>query len=185
MAQLLKQSTAFTFRAGQFLDSTDLSTPEVGLTINQADIQISKNGGAFAQTSASPTASHDVDGFYQCPLTATDTGTLGPLRVQITVSGARTVVEDFMVVPANVYDSLVGGSDTLQSDVTQINGQATPEGGYTPVQLMRLMASVLLGKSSGGGTGTEVYRDLSDTKDRVSATVSSEGNRTAVSRTAT
>lgn len=124
MARLLKQSTAFTFRIGPFLDSTDGVTAETALSIAQADIQISKNGGAFAQTSATPTTTHDADGWYQCPLTATDTGTLGPLTVQIVMSGALPVWEHFMVVPANVYDSLVGGSDTLQADVTQVSGSA-------------------------------------------------------------
>lgn len=124
MARLLKQSTAFTFRIGPFLDSTDGVTAETGLSIAQADIQISKNGGAFAQTSASPTTTHDADGWYQCPLTSTDTNTLGPLTVQIVMTGALPVWEHFMVVPANVYDSLVAGSDTLQADVTQISGSA-------------------------------------------------------------
>jgi hypothetical protein len=77
VAQFLKQSTAFTFRIGPFVDSTDGVTAETALSIAQADIQISKAGGAFAQTSASPTTTHDADGWYQCPLTTTDTGTLG------------------------------------------------------------------------------------------------------------
>lgn len=118
MARLLRQSTAFTFRIGPFLDSTDGVTAETSLTIAQADIQISKAGGAFAQTSASPTTTHDTDGWYQCPLTTTDTNTLGHLTVQITVAGALPVWEHFTVVPAMVYDSLVAGSDTLDVQVT-------------------------------------------------------------------
>lgn len=115
MARWLKQSTAFTFRIGPFVDSTDGVTAETALSIAQADIQISKNGGAFAQTSAaSPTTTHDADGWYQCPLTSTDTNTLGPLTVQIVMAGALPVWVDFMVVPANVYDSLVGGVEWLE-----------------------------------------------------------------------
>lgn len=120
--RFLKQSTAFTFRIGPFLDDTDGKTAETGLSIGQADIQISKAGGAFAQTSASPTTTHDADGWYQCPLTATDTGTLGALTVQVAMSGALPVWEHFMVLPANIYDSLVGGSDYLQVDAIQIEG---------------------------------------------------------------
>lgn len=120
--RLLKQSTAFTFRIGPFVDSTDGVTAETGLSIGQADIQISKNGGAFAQTSAAPTTSHDADGWYQCPLTTTDTGTLGPLTVQVAVAGALPVWEHFMVVPANIYDSFVGGTDFLEVDAQQWNG---------------------------------------------------------------
>lgn len=55
-------------------------------------------------------------------------------------------------------------------------------GSYTATQIMRLMASVLTGKSSGGGTTTIVFRDIDDTKDRIVATVDGDGNRTAVVR---
>lgn len=143
--RFLKQSTAFTFRIGPFVDATDGVTAETGLTIAQADIQISKAGGAFAQTSASPTTTHDADGWYQCPLTSTDTGTVGPLTVQIVVSGAAPVWEHFMVLPAVVYDSLVGGTDTLTVDVTQWSGTnvASPDtAGYPKVTI-----------KSGTGTG--------------------------------
>jgi hypothetical protein len=145
MARLLKQSTAFTFRIGPFVDAADGVTAETSLTIAQADIQISKNGGAFAQTSASPTTTHDADGWYQCPLTSTDTNTLGPLTVQIVMAGAAPVWEHFMVLPAVVYDSLVAGSDTLTVDVTQWTGTnvATPDtAGYPKVTI-----------KSGTGTG--------------------------------
>ena len=129
MARFLKQSTAFTFRAGPFLDATDGVTAETALTIAQADIQISKAGAAFAQTSAaSPTTTHDADGWYQCPLTTTDTGTVGALTVQIVMAGALPVWHDFMVLPANVYDSLMG-TDLLDVSVTQWLGTAvaTPD----------------------------------------------------------
>jgi hypothetical protein len=124
MARFLKQSTAFTFRIGPFVDSTDGVTAETALSIAQADIQISKAGGAFAQTSAaSPTTTHDADGWYQCPLTTTDTGTVGTLTVQIIIAGALPVWEHFMVLPANVYDSLMG-TDLLDVSVTQWLGTA-------------------------------------------------------------
>lgn len=117
MTRLLRQSTAKTHRMGPFLDDDDGVTPMTGLTIAQADIQISKDGGAFAQTSeASPTTTHDADGWYQIPLTANDTDTLGPLTVQLSVSGALPVWEHGVVVPANVYDALVAGTDSLNVD---------------------------------------------------------------------
>ena len=118
--KLLKQNTAFTFRIGPFMDSTTGNTVETELTIGQADIQISKAGGAFAQTSASPTTTHDTDGWYQCPLTTTDTDTVGNLTVQIAMTGALPVWEHFVVLPANVYDSLMG-TDYLKIEVVQVN----------------------------------------------------------------
>lgn len=54
------------------------------------------------------------------------------------------------------------------------------EPGFTAAELMRLMAAVLLGKSSGGGTNTRIFRDVNDSADRVTATVESDGDRSAV-----
>jgi len=54
------------------------------------------------------------------------------------------------------------------------------EGSYTLRQLLRLMAAVLAGKSSGGGTTTITFRNLEDDTNRVVATVDSSGNRTSV-----
>lgn len=103
MPRLLKQSTATTFRAGPFLDTNGAAV--ASLTIAQGDIQLSKAGAAFAQTSdAAPTTTYDADGYYQCPLTATDTDTLGDLKVQITMAGALPYWEDFIVVTAPVYN---------------------------------------------------------------------------------
>lgn len=54
------------------------------------------------------------------------------------------------------------------------------EGTVTLTESMRLQNAALLGKASGLGTTTAVYRDLADTKDRITATVDADGNRTAV-----
>src|SRR3990167_8274738 len=119
----LKQSTAVTVKMGPFLDSTDGNTQETALTISQADIRLSKNGGAYAQTNNVAGATHDAAGNYGVPLDTTDTNTLGTLRVAIHETGALAVWQGFMVVPANVWDSLFG-ADALQVDVAQWLGTA-------------------------------------------------------------
>ena len=124
MVRLLKQSTAKTLRFGPFVDSTDGNTEETGLTISQADIRLSKNGGAFAQTNDASGATHDEKGWYYLQLDATDTNTLGPLTVNIHESGALPVWADFLVVPGNIYDSLVSGSDYLDISLVQWLGTA-------------------------------------------------------------
>jgi hypothetical protein len=45
---------------------------------------------------------------------------------------------------------------------------------------LKLLLAVLTGKSSGGGGATVVFRDIADAKDRISATVDANGNRTAI-----
>lgn len=54
------------------------------------------------------------------------------------------------------------------------------EGTITIRQALRLFLSVLAGKSAGGGTNTLIHRDIADSKDRISATVDADGNRTAM-----
>lgn len=114
----LKQSTAVDLPMGPFVDETDGKTAETALTITQPDVRLKKNGGAWAQKSAAQTLSHEENGWYEVALSTTDTDTLGHLVVAIHESGALPVWREFMVVTANVYDSLVGGSDTLDVQVT-------------------------------------------------------------------
>lgn len=118
MTLWLKQSTAATVVLGPFVDATDGVSPETGLSVTQAETRLSKNGGAFAQKNDANTASHGEEGNYLLALDATDTGTLGRLRVSVYIAGALPVWADFMVLPANVFDSLVSGSDTLDVQVT-------------------------------------------------------------------
>lgn len=118
----LRQSTAATVKLGPFVDETDGKTAETGLTISQADIRISKAGGAFAQSNNSAGATHDENGYYGVPLDTTDTNTLGRLKVCVSESGTLPVWQEFVVLPAVVYDSLVAGSDNLQVDAVQLAG---------------------------------------------------------------
>lgn len=120
----LKQSTSKTLRFGPFLDDSDGKTAETALTISQADIRLSKNGGAFAQSNDGSGATHDENGWYSLQLNATDTNTLGPLSVAIAESGALPVWREFMIVSANIYDSLFNDSDKLQVDVEEVDGDA-------------------------------------------------------------
>lgn len=69
---------------------------------------------------------------------------------------------------------------TLDADLAADVLQQSIESGFTLQECIRLMNSVLLSKVSGAGTGTEVFRDINDTKDRVTSSVDSSGNRTSV-----
>lgn len=146
MCQWLRQSTAVTVKLGQFVDAADGFTPETGLTISQADIRLTKNGGAFAQTNNSAGATHDENGFYGVPLNATDTNTLGTLTVAVTETGARPVKEVFMVVPQQVWDSYFG-SDLLQIDMIQHGGT-------------NYVAGAIAGSSAGSPGGAALTQDV-------------------------
>ena len=141
--RILLQSTAVVVQFGPFVDKTDGNTYEIALAgtgANQLEntttgIRISKNGGALAARSATATAStYDALGMYLVTLSTTDTGTLGQLRVAMNNNDALTVWEDFLVVPANVYNSIVLGTDILDVSITQLLGTAwlTPGVAGTP-----------------------------------------------------
>ena len=117
----LKQSTAYTFRMGPFLDETDGKTAETGLTISQADVRLSKGGGNFAQKNESTSASHDEIGYYIVLLDATDTATVGELLVAVHESGALPVFKTFQVVEEAIYDAIYGGSANLITKVDAID----------------------------------------------------------------
>lgn len=113
----LKQSTAVEIKIGPFVDNTDGFTAETGLTIAQADVRLAKNGADWAQKNETTTMVHEENGNYRCLLDATDTNTLGLLVVSILETGALPVRQDYMVLAANIYDSLLGGGDILDVSV--------------------------------------------------------------------
>lgn len=84
--------------------------------------------------------------------------------------------------------TITGGTVSTVSDKTGYSLASTGldavvvEGSTTIIASARGWNSALLGKASGLGTTTAVYRDLADSKNRISATVDSDGNRTAVTR---
>jgi len=56
----------------------------------------------------------------------------------------------------------------------------TVEGAIDEIESHRLLLAGMVGKSSGGGTGTDTFRDTGDTVNRIVATVDANGNRTNV-----
>jgi hypothetical protein len=68
--------------------------------------------------------------------------------------------------------SLVAIADAVHDETT--------ETGITLRKAINIILAALAGKSSGGGTTTIKFRDQADGKDRVTATVDSDGNRTAI-----
>ena len=72
-----------------------------------------------------------------------------------------------------------GFADMNDITVTEI-WDAICESTYSYKDYMRLMASVMFGKASGGNTTNIKFRDIADTKNRIDETVDTYGNRTSV-----
>ena len=116
----IKQSTAYTFRFGPFLDDTDGKTAETGLTIEDSHIRVSKAGANFIDKNETTNAAHDEAGFYVVILDATDTNAVGELQIAVHVSGALPVFKTFQVVEEAIYDALFGASATLAASVASV-----------------------------------------------------------------
>jgi len=129
MSNLIKQSTSVVVSFGPFLDMGDGVALETGLAsaLDHATtgIMISKNGGAFAVRNATVTASsYNAYGNYRVTLDTTDTATLGTLRMQYAdAATCLPVWQDFLVVTANIWDSLFS-TDVLDVNVAQWLGTA-------------------------------------------------------------
>lgn len=113
----LRANTAGTLKLGPFLDSTNGNDNETALTIAQADVRLSKNGGNMAQKNESTSCTHDELGKYDCPIDATDTNTEGRLDVTVHESGALIVDDYYMVLAEAAYDSLCVAKDDGFMDV--------------------------------------------------------------------
>jgi hypothetical protein len=117
MPNYLKQSTAVDIGMGPFVDDTDGFTPETSLTISQSDVRLKKNSENWDEKNESSNATHEENGWYEVPLDATDTDTIGILIVAINESGAFPVWREFQVVSPVIYDFLMNGTNVYQAKV--------------------------------------------------------------------
>ncbi len=139
--KLLKQSTAKVISFGPFVGPSDGVTLVTSLVsaIDHAStgILLSKNGGALTIRHASVTAStYDAYGNYLVTLDATDTNTLGILRVQFAAAASCVPVwDDFLVVTATVYNSLVATGDLATGVAASVAGAVGSVAGLTASNL--------------------------------------------------
>lgn len=83
-------------------------------------------------------------------------------------------------------DTQLDALPTAAENATQLlDVAAGVETNRTVRQSLRLMLAALAGKASGMATTTAVFRDTNDSKDRITATVDADGNRSAVTLDAT
>ena len=72
-------------------------------------------------------------------------------------------------------------ADIAAAPTTLLDQAAGVETNITLRQGLRLMLAAMAGKASGMATTSAIIRDTNDTKNRITATVDVNGNRTAVS----
>jgi len=112
-----KQSTAKSFLVGPILDADGAAkTDEV-----VASIKVTKNGSVGAPNGSS-TLTHNHTGHYVYAANANDFDTLGEVVFSLNSGTNAMSIVRFQVLPANVYDSLVSGSDYLDVNAAQVEG---------------------------------------------------------------
>lgn len=113
----------------------------------------------------------------------------GPVTSILDTTGGSIFCIEGTVVPFTTSSQAVNQATVEAGVAAQANALADAlldrtdaiETGLTPRKSLRLQSAVLGGKLSGGGTTTEVMRNaVADSKVRVTATVDSSGNRTAI-----
>jgi len=206
---IIKQATSTSVMIGPFLDDTDGVTPETGLTISNTDVRISINGGNMAAKNAGGCTHDEIGWYtctFDATDTANEgmmqimVNESGALPVYHTLQIVNAVTYESLYSDA--------GDDYIQSDARQIEGIdatdqldshdgnplpatedgssfinipfRTVEGAYDEDDILRLISSVLFGKMDyTSGTLTSVFRDIGDTKDRVTI-IYGAGDRTSV-----
>jgi hypothetical protein len=102
--------------------------------------------------------------------------TNGQITLGDFLTAAPTAGDAFVILPDHVHP-LSEIADAVLDDAV--------EGGETLRQAVRLIRAAAVGKLSGAATTEITIRDAADTKARITATVDSNGNRSAVTTDAT
>ncbi len=95
-------------------------------------------------------------------------------------AGGSPVDSDLPIAKGMMYWDGTAEIDLYTLTTTFLAGIV--EGTLTVKEALRLMIAALSGKASGGGSGTLIFRDTTDVKNRITATVDTNGNRTNVVR---
>src|SRR5678809_120522 len=163
--RFLRTNTAVRVTVGPFLDKTDGVTPETALTVTSCKLTLMVDDGNVPTLvlDTNPTASGgandmvhvtgDDAGFYDLELAAANVNYLGRAMLAITDAAVHCpVFHEFMILPAMIYDSLVLGTDDLDTNVTKINNAAAATPGASGGLLI-----------SGSNSGTTTLGALSIT----------------------
>lgn len=204
----LREDTAVTVKIGPFVDDTDGHTAEVGLAIAQADVRLSKNGGNMAQKNEASACTHDEIGWYDCDLDTTDTNTAGRLVLMVDEAGALPVWHEYVVIPADTYDSLLsatglapdiadqvwdeqvadhqtvgsfGEAQSLETIADNVWDEIIESGAPVNARTARQLLRIIASVDAGitANVGDWSALSLDETKTRISVTLDASGNRTA------
>lgn len=179
---------------GPFVDKTDGITLKADATaITDCDhastgIFLSKAGAAAAIRHATVTASvADAYGMMKVTLDATDTNTLGQLDVLFAKAATYLPVhKSFMILPANMWNSLCGTGGSIPDAVAGAAGGVFIAGANAATSITTALTANVIGNITGnlsgsagsvtGLTAATVHNDLDDIQARLPAALTANGN---------
>jgi len=107
-------------------------------------------------------------------------GAIIDLAATLSAQISTTNAGNFATANISADMSLTTGAATPADIANEVFNNQDIETGYSFRNSLRLILSSLSGKLSGAGTSTVTIRNVTDTKDRITATVDTNGNRTSI-----
>lgn len=151
------------------------------LAILQAAADLTGSGALAADVTALGWMLGDLDGAGTLEAVPYATGELGAdITPFTTLSPQNLATAVWSAVAADNDDT--GSMGEKLNDAGSASNPWTEviEGNYTAAELLRIISAALAGELSGVGTTTITIKGVDQTTDRIVATVTSEGERTAV-----
>jgi len=114
----LRKDTETTVTIGPFVSKADGYTPYTGV-IAYAAVRVIKHNQLQGASDGIPAAEVIIgwDGYYTVLLPENATDLIGRLTLKVAITDQLPVWQEYMVLPTQVYDSLIEGTDLLQADV--------------------------------------------------------------------
>ena len=156
-------------------------------------VQLSNNATfpiAFRQSGGDPIGGGVFTGVYF--FLQNDTGwRIKPPEANVTISVVGNLYPEdpdlgFLNPTIGQFSTSIRLDTSSNTQVAPLEGLADAvwqrelESAFTAEELTRIMYAVLAGRVSGAGTGTERFRNVANTKDRLVSTVDENGNRSTV-----
>ena len=162
-----------------YADTDDTNPTEIGRGVYWfALTQAETNAGALALMPVSATGDVVLDPVLVLTQEAVITYQTGDAYARLGAPAGASVSADIADLPTNseLGTALSGLNDITVADIIA----GISEGSLDLQEMLRIIVAAVAGKASGGGTATIKFRDLADTKDRITATVDVNGNRSVV-----
>lgn len=185
--RFLRTNTAIRLTVGPFFDKTDGVTPETAITVTSCKLTLMVDDANVPTLvlDTAPTASGgandmvhvtgDDAGFYDLELAAANVNYVG--RAMLAITDAAThcpVFHEFMILPAMVYDSLILGTDDLDTNTKKWNDLTTVALPLVPATAGRTLVVDAAGLADAnmvkvGPTGSGTAQTAGDLKSLIDA----------------